>query len=1767
MSNSTDDIVRKFDAVFGAAPQLVGSPQLAVPLALGNASPDAVKGIAGLAEGRKLAKELQDLDPEAEIARWNSLTKAQQSLSRVGGYKDQLDRHEAEKKTGWLDAMKMAVNPVNWAKTTASSVKSAIDLAWDYSVKPTARGVGDLIGHVKDYTVDPTAASLGSITPDPVEHAVGGAVTSALDSVTSPLLSAGKTAGGALIDIYGHATSGIDQFYRANVLAKQDGVNGIGRVPLPGAQILDMVKWWDDADRDNAPVMKSSLADVEEEYGQEVVGLVREQQKDPEALLNRRARFIAAGDTENAQALDDWMNAPEFKEVQQRLENALISPGRTIGQTLHLEDNTEAFNLVSGLGDGTWRVVSDPLLLAGKAVQGARIARYGIAKDAPSAEREVARLFQNKNVNRYFDQIGPHLDQIKNPSAPGARSEAIKTIERNFKEINPALREGMVKFGVNDAKSAQQYLTDGENFLQLLGGNAAARRPLMPYRTAVGAQLQKSKKLSGGVIDFFADGNKILKDDLLLGASAYGDELGAGVRSARGGTQIQVAGSATPGYTATSPHSKEIADQLDMARRGFRGRMATAHRRMTTKLPELDETKRLDLMAPGASQEVQRIAAMFAPRYWSREISAAFSAANEAGRKNIVKGLYATMAEGAGITKTVEGQKWLKGYLRSFDDAGVGTYSITDGMKLKGGEDAGIVLADASPALPVPNFAEFHAQAAKIAVADNMFNAVNRPMLDWYMQSVWRPSVLLRPALATRNSIEETLNQFVREPSAVMQGEAFKRVANRRQFGLKREVDADSLEAGLRHAEMNAAFIADHGFDAATGVEKVAAMRARAAELRKERQGAGIKASERPRTRRQIARGDRKAQADRMDAKADAVQSRLNALESVRNDAAVKAARSDANPNAFDTEMGRLFRTVTSIPRAMGRTMAPVAERTTNPHLREIVEILKDPNRGLYNFYRANIYGRMSEAILEKANPELLKIVDELVENPAARKLFDQRIMETSQKSVRNEIDFLPKRANPGEFGPVSALGDEGAEVWSLRLQRFAADDAGRHILAHLDDPMEAVLGAAKIVERNKAYGRLRKVDEAGPRGYAVALYKEIAAHLSTSEKLVDGTILQGGFIDDITKRLSFVDDAGVRQLNEEAISASALRKVDDLKRPPRVIGQDGDLIDVRQGPMQNLVQNGFELIGNATAVMSRQRQFFSNYVEFRQLTMPLERDLVAKLGGDEVAQKIVAKKLSDEALQMAVNRATSFVDNPAVRSQAAVLLRNFAPFYRAQEEFFARWAKTMKYNPESWGRAFLGMHAANASGLIHKDDNGDLYFMYPGSGAVHGMMADISQKLGWDITKLPIVSPMTGKLQMLTPGFNPDGTIHIFNGPILAEPLRQLARMTSNPTIDEYEKKLLGPGAGRGFIHANLVPAILRPAYEEYALGDEKHSMNAMAAMYANGQGLPPNATPKQKQDFLDTVKRHSNGLKLMRSIFGPALPAYPRIEPEQKPSEAAQAAGDSRRGLGSDAPHLDSVRSEFYDLVKRTGSFELAYQFWMKEHPDEIPFIVGATEAAGSAPISSTMEAGKFIEDNRTLLRNYPQAAPFFIPQGTGDFDAKAYALSLEVGLREAKPIKDFLDDLTMSDSLSFYYREREKADKHIADAKASGNTESARHWGDVWSEWSKGYKDMNPLVAEYTADGGRRAYEREATFKELKTLLDSGNAPAGPTTDIYRKFVAGWDKHQFNLGMIEGTTAFARSQKTAEKAAWDEWATRLTKDNPAASLLYGKLFKWMD
>ena len=1486
-------------------------------------------------------------------------------------------------------------------------------------------------------------------------------------------------------------------------------------------------RWWHEADKDNAALDPKAEARIRDRFGDAMVDLAHAEIRKPGYLTNAFNDLVAKGDIDQATQLDEIMRSKDFSEAFQQTQNAQISIGRVFADVVGapfggFEDNEKLFNILSGPIDAAWRLSTDPVnrlttgnpsqvgprvmpanpitdTLASKNLIRARRQQYVVPKFSESAARaKIDEAFtgtdkMSENVRRYFDGAGAHMETVRNGGPEAAN--AIKELRTNYRGVWPIYQQ-MLKYGVKDADSAHKYFTEDIGFRQILSGEKASSLKIIPYRTRMG-QIWKDHK-PGSVVDFFERGNSAVADSLRASAESL-----AGKTSKAG---VQQTGQA-----------------LDDWRKTWSGRIATAGRRLNTPTVSLNEHGMLNIMADDAVEQVHRLARYYGPKYWADQTAATFSKAEDvAVRKNIVKGLLATQAEATGILKSVEGKEWFAKYSKAIDDEMAGTYALGDAGKLANGERSAWLLEDARPYLPVPSFKEFHAQSAKVGMTKHLWGIANSDMVDYFMTTIWRPAMLLRPATAMRNAIDEMANVMVRNGArSFVTSRAELRVANRTQFEARQAAKSTALAADENARSLREAFDATKKpKDSAT---------------------------------RDVHRAYRKQE---------------KAVLKAEEDAQILHARYKGTKASFDPTAGRLYRMGQKSADALVRR-APFMPQGMKDTLSRVAT---GESNDIRDWYMAHMYGKLSDQWLKRfASPEdmgKLSYLDDLVNDDFIRARIEQDMIGSAKDSLAenmakvDRVVKLPGKKGKYHYASISApkamspADNAGARAWSQRLHKMADDEVAYLAMTHMDDSVKAIRLMVRALKENPEYARqLRVLGDKTPEEFAAQAFAEVKAHLSDSagnlnQSLVDSMVTKAG---------------GVRALNRDAFSPEKLQELPMNMRPDKIIGRDGILVQEGRS-MYDLVQNAFEFMGEMTAYLSRHPQMVDEYLTARANLAPWEESVAKNFVDKGISEKRATEIARKQAHMHAVNGATekvlAYVDNPAIRSQAAVLFRNIAPFYRAQEEFFRRWARTMKYSPEMFARANLYLDGADNSGFFFTDSDGKKYFSYPGTKVMSEAMAKMGKTFGLPMDILPVPVPMTGQVNMLAPGFQSDQWTKIFNGPIHAIPVSIMENITNNPHLTAFQRAAYGDVAAGQDWYKGFLPSAIRPFVESFT--DEKR----FAAMKQAAAYLVANDDPdfkaaaggdlEAKQRVLDKLRRHANGILWTRALLAPNVPASPRVGSGNAPTTPEADPASQAQGMR----YIDD---RYHQLIEKVG-YDEAYGYWMKEHPNEIPFLIGGTEGESQAYLPMTTRAMEFMDENRDIMTRYKKAAGFLVPQESGDTDMRAWQLAMDLGLRNFKDIGDYVDDISRATDMSFYYEQKQKYDQALLQLKASG--QSGTPLRNAWSDWRDQWLPFHPLVQKEIEEGQIRQDNREATLDEFSKMLNDPDVPRTASLEKMRVLVDGYYRLQAAIAPIASKRDdMSLDQKEQMRARFQSWAKDYTASDPGAKLMFDRIFTFLD
>lgn len=369
-------------------------------------------------------------------------------------------------------------------------------------------------------------------------------------------------------------------------------------------------------------------------------------------------------------------------------------------------------------------------------------------------------------------------------------------------------------------------------------------------------------------------------------------------------------------------------------------------------------------------------------------------------------------------------------------------------------------------------------------------------------------------------------------------------------------------------------------------------------------------------------------------------------------------------------------------------------------------------------------------------------------------------------------------------------------------------------------------------------------------------------------------------------------------------------------------------------------------------------------------------------------------------AHEHAVQETQRIMFTMANRSQFAELHRLLIPFWGPFEEQFTAWAGLAWRNPRIIGRAFQIGKLAVDTGFVRKDEFGQLVI----TPKVYAPFAVLGDWLGgfkgtdwmpavqglntfWGNT-FAVPLPGGGHIPIPMPGFN-----WAFEALLKA-------------TIPDSWKDDEG---WRGSIYAytfaygdrfSMIPYNYQRLFWAVAPMDSEQlrlvTDDVLRAAALQGMKVltDPDAKSGPNEISYSDAQRQARAWLAYRGLVGTIFPTYPTISFEH-----------------------DKARTEYYDWVQSTGSFDRADELWKQKYgtgPDSELALIGSRESMMPGPALPATEGVTELmnsPDFQKVLNMMPQLAFFLIPREVrdGEVDLDAYNQQVSDGLRAIRPPAD--------------------------------------------------------------------------------------------------------------------------------------------------------------
>jgi hypothetical protein len=1479
---------------------------------------------------------------------------------------------------------------------------------------------------------------------------------------------------------------------------------------------------WDKADDKGDKVFNEGrIEDARSKYGRDAIDIAMriERGEDVSKILAtatpEQQKYIMLSDPRNKTipgVQDIEKERALFNEALGVVDRAKFSPGRQLANAIlpeALEKNGLAYGLVSGVTDAAYRLFADPLVAVSKIRSLYVVSKYSL--DVVTKGEKVTEYFANPNATAFWDQYGSALAKYTNLQRSNSKGKELVEARDTLKRLAPEFGQEVIrvfqKADIVDANTAKGFLLNTEEAANLMKGAIGRKRVILP-------RLDAARKTRIAIV---TGADKVINIDKF--APRIMDDLYGQLSDTDGIRRTLTEDSAIVGEKIKQ--SRDLKEFVRLPSRAIGVRLDKFKAKFNIAPMFKDDV--FDVTASDASTQVYRLARLVMTKNDSRMIAETFEAATDIGqRKEMVKGIWGTIAEARGLNLTEAGQKIVNQTVTK-GDSKFSVANFADDF-----QDLGVYPSDYNPFMTTPSLVDIDRAAARSGLINKMFGQANKQWVD-NMTGYWSFLTLAGPRYAIRNASEDLMVHLAigGSPWGLAKNRYLSTRVNTAMEGARKTKTWNDNPLGGLLRILNKKEAAK--YEAQITAVDDAIVKAR-----------------------------------------DEIKLKREAMK-ITTDPAAKAAIAaeieTLKASVVGGSVGQVRR-IMATSLTSGRVNRLRERMGMKPMFEDEAEILAEHL----------IYGNLDNSVS--------LVSEGASNFATGGDFITRSTIFTRTHGVRSEALTInePKAvkygiAKEGRNYEARSLGnqDEAALLtWLMRINYIANDRLGAVAIANLDNKEVAIQKIMEWMQANPSFRKEAQLTAKGvdERQHAELVYKRAK---EVFEKRGNAANPDKEINLDLLNKVRTQNDQGDYIISGQ-LSLDDVSRLDDADIPSYVLGPQLVPISESGNISASVVSKGWTWLGLANARMSRQPMVFNEIISIRKqmkksgFEEAYINSVVSKV--DQTDPKKIAaaterakRQFAEIVEERAVSQVLQYVDNPLVRTQLAFGARNFSRFYRATEDFYRRMSRVVAYNPMAIRKAALTYDGIAHNGWIQEDDQGEKYFVYPGIepiyAAVRGAMTAVGIPADF---KTPFPVQFGAQVKMLTPSLNQDSLIPTFSGPLAGISMKVVSNLVdvagapgAADTITQYT---MGKYAvDRSFV-SSFLPAHINRLYETMST-DERDSQYASAwrkavtYLEAGGHGLKytedefGNVIPPSIQDqeeYRQRVKNTVLGILGTRFVYGFFAPASPSV---QLKADMADWIKDNGKA---------NFKQAWNGLLDQyPGDYDAAMAKWVQLFPNQIPFTVPESEKKTVAIIRYAEEAGAFVDQNEDLFKKYPQGAAFLIPHKSG-FSFDAYKTMKDMGLKYNKRVDDFLKEVQTVADLQTYYSKKNEYEASLETKVTDFERSMAR---DEFQSWAKVFKAGRPLVQEELAEGGKKAIARIAAIDDLRNMINDPKVTVrGPTQKSLKEMLDVYDSYKMQrqaLENISGTTNLVAFMKDSAIVKIRE----LSKKNENTMSAYNTLF----
>ena len=1465
-------------------------------------------------------------------------------------------------------------------------------------------------------------------------------------------------------------------------------------VPLVNRGQIDFA--WDEAGDNGEKVYNTGrLESATKKYGQAQIRIAQKISEgvDVADLINDATEeekyYLRIADLTNKNVVDkkdiNREAREEFAEALNAVNAAKFSPGRQLANLIDIATPGDLYEqgffykMVSGSADAIFRLRTDPFIVASKAKKGYDLYNYSVnvvVAQAGGAGVKFNQYFDKPSTVALWNKAGESLKKLKEAKGtnPLAASEARKELSILMPEFGRSVIDKFIEGPnpITNVTTAKAWFENSRDTIDLItNGSVARRRVILPRMTLSRQARVKALTQVNKVFDIGKVSPSLV--NAVFGSPDNSDGLfnelidmePGKLREALEGVRVK----------GTARFSMlQIATGLDKLKRA------------ATPVP-MFKNEQFDLIAKDAPDQIYRLAAIFMPTNVATLLKEVYAGTDSVAKKmSIYHALLKQTNNSRGLDLTDTGNSVSRIYAKKGDVR----FGLGDGELSR----KALLPSEMNFTVSAPSLSDLDILAGKSTIAKFILGTANSQFVEGIING-WSFLTLAGPRYAIRNAGEDlmvalamgtspwglvkakyTANRLNTVLSSVSSGDKFEKFASNPLGVMLRFINK-------KEAEANAVKI--------KAIDKeIIDSREELFQLKKEL------------GRTNILRYDPEKIKD--------LQFKIANIEDKIAGGVVGQTRRILAESLSKGKIDTFLRQF-GIKMIDDESIEILTEQIIYGN---IDNLLSEVSEGSMNFATGATY-----------NESVLQLVKDLGVDVRPLRLD----LGTAQKKYK-------ANANIAGFG-TRALTSDRSEASSigylLRLRFYGNDELGSLALANADLPEEQTMQILLNFLRS-ARGKQLKSEATAVGEIDITDITYAREVLQRAKELVtrrkDGSI-NTPFLNQI--RQSDPSSPLGKDVNTFTIVGKLdlddIRSIDIEDLPAEYVGPELVPVVEESQRTYNLMKNGWTWLGLANARISRQPMAIYESIRIRKdmrstgfeqkfiddWTKGSEKGTLSYQAGVKAAKTELAKAAEERAIMQVV----SYVDNPLIRSQASFAIRNFARFYRAQEDFYKRLGRLARYNPEAFARAAATFDGIDHNGFIQKDENGEAYFVYPmmapGYKAVQAAMAGMGIPQDF---KVPFPVQFGGSIKMLTPSLNPDSILPTFSGPLGALSVAMLTNVASflpfegaEQNADTVKGMLLGKYAVDQDLVSTLMPAHVNRLLKTFNQ-DERDSnyasayRKAITYLEASGNGIPKRYDSEgnliapsiaEREAYREKVRNATLSVLALRFAYGFFAPASIQTELKSEMSEWIKDSGKS------------NWKEIWYKLYEKNNfNKDLAMAKWIELYPNQVPYTISESDRKTVGIFQSAEDSGKFVEDNKKLFDTYKEGAAFLIPN-EGAFSYDAYRTMKTMGLRENKRVEDYLLEVQTSADAEMYYEKKNSFDESIVNIT---DPETRKILRRQYNSWKDTYMAGRPMLEEYLGKGREKAIERVRALDDLSAMLDDSrfNNIRPDTQNVLREMV---------------------------------------------------------